>query len=253
MKRSFLNFELFIVVSFGVLIVIFGIVKLLFTQQKIKALYNLHKKNCEMESKMFQLMMNPHFIFNILGDVEYFVIQKDSSKVNEYIGTISNLIRQTIDLCNSDQISIGQEVQYIKSYLNLMKYRFNDDIRIEMNIDMNINLDAKIECMLTQPIVENAIIHGLIPKKGNRELKISYHLKNDNYLFINVQDNGVGIKASHNKTKNHNSIATKSIQKRIDNYNQLHKRKIIIKFIELTQNKKNKGTLVQLSIPLFKN
>ncbi len=130
-----------------------------------------------------------------------------------------------------------------------MTFKLNNDLTVRFKIDKDISLESKIECMLFQPIVENAIIHGLGPMDANRKLTISFKQKRD-LLIGTVRDNGIGREAAFKKKRKHESWATKSIEERIKIFNELNGRKIKYKFTDLIKNDQPNGSHVRLIIPL---
>ncbi|MDO5980788.1 sensor histidine kinase [Flavivirga spongiicola] len=237
------------IISTVIFVLIFTLYKLYNDSYLLKTKYLGEIKHLNLKLKLLQLQMNPHFVFNTIGGIESLFIKKNEKEINRYVGSLTSLMRKTLDICNKDSITIGEEIEYLKLYINLMRFRLNNNLKAKYNIDKTISLENKIGCMLFQPIVENAIIHGLAPKSDNRELIISFN-KKGNLLIGIVKDNGVGRKAAFKKKKEHTSWATKSIEERIKIFNQIHDQKVKYKFKDLTKNGLPSGSLVKLIIPL---
>lgn len=144
--------------------------------------------------------MNPHFIFNVLNGLQSILILKSEEEVNRYMGHLSNLLRMTLDLSKKESINLGEEIGYLKSYIELQHIRLNN--RLDYCIDISIDIETSniyIPPLLIQPIVENAILHGIVPSKNKGILVISVK-KNQNGLRFVVEDNGIGLERSKNQS-----------------------------------------------------
>jgi sensor histidine kinase YesM len=164
--------------------------------------------------------MNPHFIFNALNTIQSFIYSNEKQQAGMYISKFSDLTRRILEISAKDNISLAEEISVLKLYLELEKMRFEDSFEYVLDIDSQLQLESfHIPSMLIQPYVENAIKHGLLHKKTNRKLLVSF-TKNEKGVAIVVQDNGVGrIKSAElNAIKNrqHQSFATIANKKRID-------------------------------------
>lgn len=169
----------------------------------------------------------------------------------------AKLLRSTLDIVNSETIMLKDEIEYINSYVAIENLRMNPQINLTYDIEKNLNLNAKlIPVMFLQPIVENAIVHGLSGIKTERNLKIVIKKIADS-LIIEIENNGLArISSSGNteKIKNHTSYATKIVVNRIMLYKELTKKDYSFKIIDLVdENSKSLGTKVILKIPIIKN
>ncbi len=207
----------------------------------------------ESRLKALQSQMNPHFIFNTLNCLQSILILKDSLEANKVFILFSKLIRFTLDMSRSNYILLKNEITYLQSYIGLEKYRLDMNIEDQINVDSEIDTEeVKIPCMFFQPLIENAIIHGLKPKKGKKTLLINIK-KDGKFLKIEIIDNGIGRKASALKKqdgRNKMSWAGKIINDRILIYNEYNKDKITIETIDLREKETVLGTKVSLIIPL---
>jgi sensor histidine kinase YesM len=197
--------------------------------------------------------MNPHFIFNVLNGLQSALILKSDREISHYIGQLSGLLRMTLDVSKRESISLTEEIEYLKSYVELQRIRLND--RMDYCFDLSRNIEASkifIPPLLIQPLLENAILHGITPSKNKGILVIS--LKHSKLgLTILVEDNGVGIEKSiaikRRYRNHHKSYGNTILLERIDllNFNQIEK----IKFKIGNLNKKgvDSGTSAELLIP----
>ena len=206
-----------------------------------------------LESQSLRSQMNPHFIFNVLNGLQSALILKSDREISHYIGQLSGLLRMTLDVSKRESISLTEEIEYLKSYVELQRIRLND--RMDYCFDLRRNIEASkifIPPLLIQPLVENAILHGITPSKNKGILVISIkHSKLG--LTILVEDNGVGIEKSIAIKRwyrnHHKSYGNTILLERIDllNFNQIEK----IKFKIGNLNKKgvSSGTSAELFIP----
>tara|TARA_A200000113_G_C8858197_1_gene352434 strand:+ start:41 stop:877 length:837 start_codon:yes stop_codon:yes gene_type:complete len=182
-----------------------------------------------LEARSLQAQMNPHFIFNVLNGLQSALILKSEQEVNRYMGHLSNLLRMTLDLSKKEAINLGEEVSYLKSYIEIQRIRLNN--RMDYCFDINIDIETSniyIPPLLIQPIVENAILHGIVPSKNKGILVISVKKKHNGLSFV-VEDNGIGLEHSKNQKKNikslHKSLGNKILNERLEilNTNQLER------------------------------
>ena len=229
-------------------------------------LFYQHKKNrihekylaqlqiVKQESKALRAQMNPHFISNALNGIQSVLIFDGVKVATHYIQIFSKLFRTTLDMTGSEWTFLKDEISYLKNYIELEEMRFEKKLNTIFNISPKINTNYhKIPCMLIQPIIENAIIHGLSNKEGIWKLIIDFSIIND-YIQIRVIDNGIGRTAAKNyRRKKRRSWSTEILKDRISGYNSIHNKKMQLKIIDLHENESPSGTEVVLSIPIQNN
>lgn len=146
------------------------------------------------ELKTLQAQINPHFLSNTLNTVRWLAnIQKA-----ENISSITKSLIQLLQGCmgkGSELVTIREEVEYIKNYLNIMDYRYYDKFKVHFEIEEGI-MEFKILRLILQPIVENSLIHGLEPMDGQGIIVLKGY-RTENELRIKITDNGVGISADN--------------------------------------------------------
>lgn len=159
------------------------------------------KAQKEKELETYKLMalqaqMNPHFIFNTLNSIQYFINKNEIKKSNLYLSNFAKLIRLVLNLSNKSLITIDQELELLQLYLGLEKLRFEDKFEYDIKIDpeLQTNFDS-LPPMIIQPYVENAVWHGLMNKEGKGLIKITFKSA-ENDLICSVEDNGIGRKKS---------------------------------------------------------
>ncbi|WP_291401336.1 histidine kinase [Daejeonella sp.] len=200
-----------------------------------------------LEQKTLQGMMNPHFIFNVLNTIQYFINQDDSKEANRILTLFARLMRKHLEICLKSSITLEEEIEYLSLYLSIEKIRFAEKMDYEVNISENINPEEIIlPPLLIQPFVENAIWHGIIPKESKGLVNLNFNFQN-NQLEIKIIDDGVGTKNSKsNKSSNHISRGLELIQERVKLLNKLSNKKIVISNIETVKI----GTQISIIIPI---
>lgn len=243
----------------GFFILTFAIGYLLFRGSKLKAKRSLSEMNrriSELTQANLRQQMNPHFVFNTLNSIQYYMYQHDKLATNNYLTKFSNLIRRVLENSQHTSVSLHDELDALKLYLELESLRFRDRFEYEINVDEEIDtLMYKVPTMLIQPYVENSICHGLMPKAEKGFVKICIKLKED-YLSCIIEDNGIGRDAARErnsgKKKNHNSLGTQITESRLDLVNELYGTSMETITTDLRdENGKPLGTRVEIHIPVM--
>ncbi|MCW5909480.1 MAG: PAS domain S-box protein [Cyclobacteriaceae bacterium] len=184
-----------------------------------EALKEAFNKIAELKLTMLRSAMNPHFIFNALNSIQFFIAQNDRKNAISYLSTFSRLVRSILTHSVSNKISLRDETEQLKHYITLEKIRFENKFDYTITIDEELDLDGtEIPPLLIQPYVENAILHGLYNKEGNGHLDIRI-LKEGNTILFEVHDDGVGrVVAQALREKNfpgHKSMGTALTEERL--------------------------------------
>lgn len=137
-----------------------------------------------------QMQINPHFLFNTLETIRMMALYHNESPIARVVKDLSDLFRYTI-VSTNPIVSINDELNHTLKYLDLQKNRAKNQFNTEIDVDP-IALDYALLRLMLQPLVENAITHGIEPKYLHCNLKISIHLEND-MIRMSVEDSGVGI------------------------------------------------------------
>ncbi|KXK43961.1 MAG: signal transduction histidine kinase [Bacteroidetes bacterium OLB11] len=140
--------------------------------------------------------MNPHFMYNTLNSIQALILKQDIKNSNLYLSKFSHLMRKVLDVSGRDEISIQEEIEILELYLSLEKLRFGNDFLYKIIISNEVETQAIfLPPLLLQPFVENAIKHGLLHKKGEKQLIIRLE-KETNHILCRIKDNGIGRKHS---------------------------------------------------------
>lgn len=150
------------------------------------------QQTTELEMQALRAQMNPHFIFNCLSSINKYIIKNQADAASDYLTRFSRLIRMVLINSEKSMISLEDELDMLRLYLDMERLRFKNcfdyDIILTNNIDM---ANIFIPPLLLQPFCENAIWHGLMHKEGQGKLNIRLGIEND-FLACTLSDNGVG-------------------------------------------------------------
>ncbi len=214
------------------------------------------QKNSILRQKLLVSQMNPHFIFNSLNAIQNCIFKDESLKAGNYLTQFALLMRMILDFSVKDFISLEEEIALLENYLQLQAFRFDNKFQYNIVISSDIiPSQTQIPPMLSQPFIENAIEHGIFYLKENGLIEVKIFQKS-NLLHFEITDNGVGLKKSESlkpQTKNHNSLALKITQDRINVLFAEKNEFQNIKIIDLCQEDIDKqGVSVTFAIPLLK-
>lgn len=191
-------FQVFLIVNLHFSVAIYwGVVGI---QQAIR----YYRKNRERELRTSQLearlattrlqvlkmQLHPHFLFNTLNAISE-LIYRDSDSAERMIADLSDLLRMSLENLEVQEISLKQELEFLEKYLAIELTRFHDRLKVEMYIEPEV-WDAIVPNMILQPLVENAIKHGIGPRSVGGKVTIKAARENDR-LLISVSDNGIGL------------------------------------------------------------
>ncbi len=162
----------------------------------------LKQKLVEMEMKALRAQMSPHFIFNSLNSINRYIVKSDPETASAYLTKFAKLIRLILENSNHKIISLEQELNALKLYIELEAFRFNKKFSYSLSVSPDVDSTTLgIPPMVIQPFIENAIWHGLLHKDSPGNLQISI-VRSGNGIQCVILDNGVGRKkASELKSK----------------------------------------------------
>jgi LytS/YehU family sensor histidine kinase len=150
----------------------------------------------ELENQALRAQMNPHFIFNSLNSIRSLIMLDRKEEGVTYLTKFSRMVREILNHSKEKAIPLEKELELLRIYLDMESLRFHQKFNYQIQIDPNINLYAqKVPPLLIQPFVENSIWHGLMHKDGPAHLIIRLFLS-DGFLFIIIEDNGIGREAA---------------------------------------------------------
>lgn len=205
-----------------------------------------------LEQQAFTSLMNPHFMFNALNSIQHYINVQDRQNANRYLSDFASLIRKNFEAAQQSFIPLDQEIENIKIYLRLEQMRFNERFSYQLTIDDDLETDDwMIPTMILQPLLENALLHGIMPSAIDGKILIDIQ-QQKNYLFILITDNGIGIENSLALKQNnpHKSHGTELIKKRITALSHFGPTAITVTMAPAFASGTNPGNKITLAIPM---
>lgn len=182
------NERVFFIIGIGLLLAV-GVI--LFRNIRLRNA----KQLSEGKLSAFQARMNPHFIFNSLNSIQSLVLNSETVPAITYLSRFSKLMRQILDSSAKSKVLLQTELEMLRGYIELEQLRF-DRFRYELAVAPDISPEGtELPAMIIQPFVENAIIHGILPKRDEGVLIVSF-TKGEGCIICTIDDNGIGRKAS---------------------------------------------------------
>ena len=186
-------------------------------------------KETKLNYSLFRAQMNPHFMFNALHAIQLFMFKNDKNETANYLTSFAKMMRQILDYSSKEFISLEDEIELIHNYVKLQQLRLDNSFDFVVDVDEEIDIDeAQIPPMLIQPLIENAVEHGIKPlrEKGKIILRIT---EVDELIKVEVIDNGNGLKGENIGT--HESKALKLIKEQLT---QLSEKESFFEIIDLS-------------------
>ncbi|HVS54341.1 MAG TPA: sensor histidine kinase [Opitutaceae bacterium] len=165
-----------------------------YKSEELKAA-QLETRLVETELKALREQLRPHFLFNTLNTIAVLVREQRNDEAVTLIARLSSLLRFSLDAARTPEVTLREEMQFLERYIDIQKARFSDRLTVGVEIEPAA-LDARIPNLLLQPLVENAILHGVAPKPGPGRVEISGRVESDR-LHLEVRDDGPGIGSGH--------------------------------------------------------
>ncbi|CAM1334423.1 tetratricopeptide repeat protein [Tenacibaculum aestuariivivum] len=237
-----------------VLIALFGV--LLYLTYRHRLLKN-DKEILLLEQDALRIQMNPHFVFNALNSIKLYIINNEQKNAVHYLNKFSKLIRNILESSSVKEVTLSEELKTMSLYMSIENIRFSNEIVYQESLIANLNIETiKIPPLILQPFLENAIWHGLSSKKGVKKVKLSVSKISNEFIQIDIEDNGIGrkeaLRIKSNKTLNRKSIGIDLTKERLKNFSIQFKNNYLLSYIDLFDEVGNaKGTRVSLKIPLI--
>lgn len=205
-----------------------------------------------LEMRMLRVQMNPHFIFNALNSVRYFVLKEERKTASEYLSRFARLLRFILRISKMERISLAEEIAAVKNYVEFEQIRFSRSFTFHLEIAPELPLERiAIQPMLIQPFLENAIWHGLMPLSGS-EGRLTLQLsQGEGRLKISIDDNGVGRSAAAgNRKKTHKSYGLSITRERLSAWSRSSNKEASFALVDKEEMGQAAGTRVDLILPL---
>lgn len=215
----------------------------------------LEVRAVELQQRIFRLQLNPHFMGNSLLAIQNFIYLHKPIEAGNYISDFARLFRLILNNSKSEFILISKEIETLELYLKLQRLRFPEKFDFNFEIDDAIDPDVyRIPPMLAQPMIENALEHGLFSKesRGNLIIRLLHHT---HHLILEVEDNGIGLSAALKLTsgqKDHQSTALQITRERIELLGKKYGFIVIFEVKELIgKGGQSLGTKVRFTLPFI--
>lgn len=225
-------------------------------QQREQAQIQTKADTLQLEQQALYAMMNPHFTFNALQSIQYFIMVQDKMSATKFLTQFAKLVRMNLDSSKSEFISLNDEIERLKLYLSLEKMRFQDKFDYELQVEEEIDKsETLIPPMILQPFVENSLKHGIMPLEGNGQITVSVKEEDEKTLLVLIKDNGIGITASKkmkaDRPNDHVSQGMRITEDRLKLFSKTTGKAYTIDFEEIVKEDGSiGGTLVRIRLPM---
>jgi tetratricopeptide (TPR) repeat protein len=244
--------QLTIFIILGALLLL-GLILVTYNRMQVKRRLTLQKEVAEYEQKALHLQMNPHFVFNCLGSISSFIVQNGTDSALKYLSKFSKLMRLTLEYSKGSLIPIDKEIESLQNYLELEQLRFHNKFEFKITSSPSVEFNMGLPPLLIQPFVENAILHGIVPKEGNGKIEVSFDVQN-RQLICSIIDNGIGLSQSIQNKENsvtaHRSMALEITKKRLEIMESTTSKSAQIEITEIENTNGQTGTRVILRLPI---
>jgi LytS/YehU family sensor histidine kinase len=225
-------------------------------EAKGKEIATINEQLVEARLSALQAQMNPHFVFNALNSIKRMILDGDNEKASRYLSKFALMIRMTLNHSKDTFVTLDENIEYLKTYLEMEQLRFDDSFTYKILVGENIDTsESSIPSLMIQPLVENAIWHGLLPSESEKKILIKF-TQNENRITCIIEDNGIGIRQSEKlKVMNrplHNSVGLENLRKRIKIMNEKYDTDCSLEIFDLKETGKgDRGTKVVLRFNLI--
>jgi ligand-binding sensor domain-containing protein len=207
-----------------VALVSFGYAIYAYRLNQLKKEWGFRQKNLISEMKALRAQMNPHFIFNALNSIKALVLRQENQKADHALGRFADLMRQMLDNSSQETVPLEREIEFLEHYLAVEAMRFNQPFDWSIMVAEDVDdYEVQIPTMILQPFVENAIVHGIMPKPEGGKLVIDI-AQDGPSLRCRIEDDGIGraaaAKRKSSAAKHHQSQGIAITLERLALYDQ---------------------------------
>ncbi|MEM1218300.1 MAG: histidine kinase [Bacteroidota bacterium] len=213
---------------------IWGAWSIWYRRQKKKN--QLREQVLRSEQKALRAQINPHFVFNAMNSIQLFISENDQHNALTYLSRFSRLIRRILEHSKRSWISLEEEIEGLKAYLELEKLRFGEKFQFQIDVASDlVSFDLLVPSMAIQPFLENAIWHGLMPSANIGILKMNFQ-REGGYLVCRIRDNGIGRAAAAKipRKKKHAPMGVKNVEERLELMNDISNTSMYLEIIDHT-------------------
>jgi len=200
------------------------------------------------EQKVLELEMNPHFLFNALNSIQGLIATNKNKEARKYLNQFAQLMRIMLRSSKEEKLTIKDEIKFLTNYMQLERLGKEDQFDFTFVIDDALDQELEIPVFLIQPILENAIIHGVIPKPTLGMVTVEIEQK-ENQITCRIEDNGVGRNTGiQDKRADHKSYGVQIIKDRLKKYSKKYK----LRYEDLkSKDGSPAGTIVRIDLPIL--
>lgn len=214
----------------------------------------MRKHLLDLEQKALAALLNPHFVFNAINSISYYVSTGEEEKSSELLTHLSQLIRLNLSNTYKNYVSLASELEMVKLYIKFEQHRFVRH-RLDYTVEADPQIDPQeinIPSMMLQPFVENAIWHGIIPSQTGGCITIRIRQNREDYIDVLIEDDGPGIQQPVASEAPETEVrGIRLIRERIDTYNKLYKLPVHLSIASIQEpGQPVSGTRVLLSFPI---
>ncbi len=191
----------------------YGINFYLIVEKQADQLAALESQATSAQLAMLRYQLNPHFLFNTLNSISTLVLLKQTERANAMLSRLSSFLRYTLVYEPTAQVTLAQEVETLKLYLEIEKMRFEDRLRPRFEID-NAAAKARLPSLLLQPLVENAIKYAVTPQEEGADISVEARLVGDR-VQITVSDTGSGLNGAVQRPNASTGVGLANIRDRL--------------------------------------
>jgi sensor histidine kinase YesM len=205
---------------------------------------NLVLRIADLEARALQGQMNPHFIFNAVNSVQDFILNSRTEEAHLFLSSFAKLIRMVLEHSRKKNVSLEEEISLIRLYVSIEEQRLRESVSLE--VDMPDSIDAEnilLPSMLLQPLVENAIWHGLNKQTGKKTITLKFR-EEGKVFIIEISDNGIGLQSSD---QIHTSVGLEIVKERI---RLTYEEAPAFDFFSIQNKPGNEGVVVRIVLPL---
>lgn len=221
--------------------------------RKLKHTFEIERKQASLQLTAMRAQMNPHFIFNVMNSIRNYMQNHDTKSAEKYLTSFSRLVRYTLDNSEVHEVTLEEELNAIRNYVELEKQRFDNGFEFSIICEAGIDPgETMLLSMLLQPYVENSIKHGISRMKDGGKILIDIR-STKNSILIGIEDNGIGkdesLQWNKDHQENHTSHGTMINSERIAAYNKVFNKNIKVRTINLINGEgKANGTRVEIEV-----
>ncbi|MBN9485361.1 MAG: histidine kinase [Bacteroidetes bacterium] len=225
----------------GLLFVALIVYMVYLNNERRKLKFEKEMDQLQLEHKAINSLLNPHFVFNAINNIQNLVNKYRVDDANEYLARLSRLIRQNIENLQFNLITADKELSLIRNYIYLQNLRFNDKIHLQINN----TADADKLCLpplLIHTFVENSVVHGFSPDIKDFTITIDIHPDGKDYVSINITDNGLGLNKptqAQQVLKDKTSIGVDATRRRLQKLSEFYK---VQYKLDITDRQATEGT-----------